>query len=109
MKKFSLFLSALLFSMMSFAAGATMAAGTNGSTCTVNGTDGIKVGTSKKGGDMTITVPAGATELSFYAGAWKGVTGLSVNITPADKLLTSSIALTADASLDETIGKPASI
>ena len=99
MKKFSLFLMAMLISVMGFAADVTMAAGENGSACTVNGTDGIKVGTSKKGGDMTITVPGGATELSFYAAAWKGVTGLSINITPTDNVLTSSIALTDDAGL----------
>ena len=75
---------------------ATIVAGDNGSACTVNGKDGIKVGTSKNGGNMTITVPANATALQFYAAAWKGVTGLSINITPADKVATASIELTAD-------------
>jgi hypothetical protein len=42
---------------------------------TVNGQFAIKVGTSSKSGNMTITVPAGATELSFYAVAWKGAPG----------------------------------
>lgn len=74
---------------------ATMAAGTNGSSCTVNDTDGIKVGTSKSGGDMTITVPAGTTSLSFYAAAWKGVTGLSINISGAT-VSPASVSLTAD-------------
>ena len=78
---------------------ATMAAGTNGSACTVNGKDGIKVGTSSKGGDMKITVPAGATMLHVYAAAWKGVTGLSLNITPTSNVTTTSIALTADAGI----------
>lgn len=72
-----------------------MTAGTNGSTCTVNGKDGIKVGTSKAGGDMTITVPSGATTLHLYAAAWKGVTGLSLNISGATTS-PASIALTAD-------------
>ena len=78
---------------------ATMAAGTSGSTCTVNGKEGIKVGTSSKGGDMKITVPAGATMLHVYAAAWKGVTGLSLNITPTSNVTTTSIALTADAGI----------
>lgn len=76
---------------------ATMAAGTNGSACTVNGNDGIKVGTSKKGGDMTITVGSGATSLSFYAAAWNGVSGLSLNLTmTVGSATTTSFALTAD-------------
>lgn len=80
---------------------ATMTAGTNGSACTVNDNDGIKVGTSKKGGDMTVTVPSGATDLRIYAAAWKGVTGLSLNITKVDgaasaTISQSSIELTAD-------------
>lgn len=75
---------------------ATMAAGTNGSTATVNEKDAIKVGTSKAGGDMTITVPAGATSLEFYAAAWNGVTGLSLNITPTANVSPISVSLTAD-------------
>ena len=78
---------------------ATIAAGTNGSACTVNEKDGIKVGTSSKGGSMTITVPANATALQFYAAAWNKVTDLSINITPADKVATASIELTADAGI----------
>jgi len=80
---------------------ATMTAGTNGSSCTVNGNNGIKVGTSKKGGDMTVTVPQGATDLRVYAAAWKGVSGLSLKITKASgaasaTISESSIDLTAD-------------
>lgn len=80
---------------------ATMTAGTNGSSCTVNTYSGIKVGTSSKGGDMSIEVPSGATKLVLYAAAWKGVTGLSLSITKTDgatsaTILPSSIALTAD-------------
>ena len=78
-----------------WATDATMIAGTNGSSCTVNGASGIKVGTSSKGGDMTITVGAGATKLTLYAAAWKGVTGLSLNISGATTNPTS-ISLTAD-------------
>ena len=75
---------------------ATMTAGTNGSACKVNGKDGIKVGSSSKGGDMQITVPAGATMLHVYAAAWKGVTNLSLNITPTSNVTTTSIALQAN-------------
>ena len=74
---------------------ATMTAGTNGSACTVDDEDGIKVGTSSKGGNMSVTVPANATDLRVYAAAWKGVTGLSLNISGAS-VSPSSISLTAD-------------
>ena len=78
---------------------ATMTPGTNGSACTVNvndnDNDGIKIGTSKAGGDMTITVGAGATKLVLYAAAWNAVNGLSLNITGAT-VSPSSISLTAD-------------
>ena len=74
----------------------TLTAGTNGSSCTVDGEDGIKVGTSSKGGDMTVTVPSGAKYLHVHAAAWKGVTGLSLNITPNTNISPTSIALTAD-------------
>lgn len=73
----------------------TLSAGTNGSTATVNGYNAIKVGTSSKGGDMSVTVPAGTTKLHVHAAAWKGVTGLSLNISGAT-VAPASIALTAD-------------
>lgn len=77
----------------------TMTGGTNGSTCKVSIAstqyDGIKVGTGSLGGDMTITVPAHKTKLYVHAAAWKGVTGLSLNITGATTAPTS-ISLTAD-------------
>lgn len=74
----------------------TLTAGTNGSSCTVNSENGIKVGTSKAGGDMTITVPTGTKYLHLHAAAWKGVTGLSLNITPKTNISPTSISLTAD-------------
>ena len=52
-----------------------MTPGTNGSEATVNGYDAVKVGTSKNDGDMTITVPSGATKLNLYAAAWKDNSG----------------------------------
>jgi len=73
----------------------TLITGTNGSTCTVNGIDGIKVGTNSKGGDMSIKVSAGATKLTIHAAAWKGVSGLSLDITDGT-INPSSISLTAD-------------
>lgn len=78
---------------------ATMTAGTNGSAAVVIADEvenaAIKVGTSSKGGDMTLTVGAGAKYVKFYAAAWKGVTGLSLNITGAETDPTS-VALNAD-------------
>lgn len=86
---------------------ATMTAGTNGSSCTVNTYSGIKVGTSSKGGDMSITVPSGATKLVLYAAAWKGVTGLSLNIAKTSgaasaTISPSSISLTADTGISNS-------
>ncbi len=72
-----------------------LAAGTNGSACTVNGENGIKVGTSSKGGDMKVTVPAGTAYLHVHAAAWNNVSGLSLNISGATASPTS-IALTSD-------------
>lgn len=90
----------MLFAATTWAENATMTAGTTGyASQTVNGKDAIKVGTSQKGGDMTITVPAGATTLEFYAAAWSGVSGLSLNITPAANVGTTSVALTADSGI----------
>ena len=62
---------------------AELTAGTNGSVCSVNEKDGIKVGTSKAGGDMTVTVGANANKLRLYAAVWNGVTNLSIIITGA--------------------------
>lgn len=78
---------------------ATMGNGDNCSSCTVSGDDGIKVGTSSKGGSMNVTVPSGATTLRVYAAAWKDVNGLSLNITSNPNTASinpASIALTAD-------------
>ena len=36
--------------------------------------DAMKVGTSKKGGSMSVTVPAGTTKLHIHAVGWKGKT-----------------------------------
>ena len=44
---------------------------------------------------MSIKVPANSTKLTLYAAAWKGVTGLSLNLTGAT-VSPASISLTAD-------------
>ncbi len=77
----------------------TLTAGTNGSSCTVNTNAGIKVGTSKAGGTMTVTVPSGAKYLHIHVAAWNGVSGLSVNITPNTNISPASISLTADSGI----------
>ncbi|MBQ6083954.1 MAG: chitobiase/beta-hexosaminidase C-terminal domain-containing protein [Bacteroidales bacterium] len=81
----------------------TLTAGTNGSTCSVsignNSYDGIKVGTSKAGGTMTVTVPSGAKYLHIHVAAWNGVTGLSLNITPNTNISPTSVSLTADSGI----------
>lgn len=77
----------------------TTTGGTNASTCKVNISnteyDGIKVGTSSKGGAWCVTVPSGTTRLHLHAGAWKSVNGLSLNITGAT-CNPSAINLTAN-------------
>ncbi|MCQ2801083.1 MAG: Ig-like domain-containing protein [Bacilli bacterium] len=70
--------------------------GTNGSECTVNGNDGIKIGTSSKSGDFTITVPSGATKLYVYIAAWNGSTNTEMSITPASKVSNSTLSISAN-------------
>ena len=76
---------------------AEMTAGSNAMACTVDGNDGVKVGTSKASGSMTITVGAGATRLSFYAAGWSG-TNTVINLSGAN-CGTSSFSLTADSGI----------
>ena len=86
-----------------YSSNCTLTAGTNGSSCTINvgteGYNGIKVGTSSKGGDMSVTVPAGAKYLHIHVAAWNGVTNLSLNITPNENVAPTSIALTANSGI----------
>ena len=98
MRKFFSLIAAVLFAGSMMAADATMTPGTNGSTASVNGKDAVKCGTSKNSGDMTITVGAGATQLTLYAAAWKGVNGASISIATPDGVTAdpASLALTAD-------------
>lgn len=76
---------------------AEMAPGTNALSCTVNGNEGVKVATGKASGDMTITVGAGATRLSFYAAGWNGSSTV-ISLTGAT-FGTASFSLTADSGI----------
>lgn len=76
---------------------ADMTAGSNSMSCTVDGEAGVKVGTSKAAGSMTITVGEGATRLSFYAAGWNG-TSTVINLSGAT-CGTSSFSLTADSGI----------
>lgn len=76
---------------------AEMIAGSNSMTCTVDDNAGVKVGTSKAAGSMTITVGAGATKLSFYAAGWNG-TSTVINLSGVT-CGTSSFSLTADSGI----------
>ncbi len=73
--------------------------GTNASECTINGIDGIKVGTSKNSGNMIITVPGGTTKLSFHAAAWNGEGSGNLSMSGATASITS-FALTANAGIN---------
>ena len=76
---------------------ATMNNGTNSSAATVNSKTAIKVGTSGNSGNMTITVPSGATKLSFYSAAWKGSTDASLSLSCSGVTINpSSVAIDAD-------------
>ena len=50
---------------------------------TVNDINAIKVGSSKAGGTMKITVGAGTTKIKFYAVAWKGTNDCTISISGA--------------------------
>ena len=74
---------------------AELGLGTNASDCTVNDIDGVKVGTSKNSGNMTVTVGAGAVRLTFYAAAWNGSGSPTLSMSGATAG-TSSFTLTSD-------------
>ena len=75
--------------------------GTNAYENTVNLKPAIKIGTGSLGGSYKISLPAGTTKLHLHAVAWKGVTGLSLNVTGATAT-PSSIALTANDAITGT-------
>lgn len=72
---------------------AAMGLGTAASEATVNEKYAIKVGTGSDSGNMTITVGAGATSLSFYAAAWKNAGNTALTITPAENVLSSVVTI----------------
>ena len=67
-----------------------MTTGANNQIFVINGDSAIKAGTSSKNGDMFITLPANANELTFYIAAWKDKPG-TVIIT--DTATTDTIAI----------------
>ena len=73
---------------------ATMTPVTNSNAATINGHDGVKVGTSGNPGSMTITVGAGAKILRFYAAAWKNYP-CTLSLT-GGSVAPSSVDLTSD-------------
>ena len=76
---------------------AELSAGSNSMTCTVDGSEGVKVGTSKASGSMTFTVGAGATRISFYAAGWNGA-ATSLTLSGAD-VANSSIEVQGDSGI----------
>ena len=96
MKKILLFFFFLLMSAgYAFGADATMTAVTAASSVTVNSKAALKCGTTSSAGAMKITVPAGATSISFYMGAWKNESPI-ISVTPAAKVGTTSFTPTSD-------------
>ena len=96
-------LAAVLFAGSMMAADAVIAKGTTNSydDVTVNSKNAIKMGKSGAGGNMTITVGAGATSLSFYAAAWNTEDAQKVTITAPEGVTVTpaEITVSANASL----------
>ena len=100
MKKFFSFFAAILFAGSMMAADATLAAGTNASEAAVNGFAGIKAGTSKATGEITVTVGANAASLTLYAAAWNNTTPTMTVAAPEGVTITpASVALTANSGI----------
>lgn len=86
--------------MNPYRANATMAVGTNCTLVTVNEKDGVKVGTSKADGNMTITVGSGAVSLSLYVAAWNNTSGnISISAPSGVTLSKDSLDIVADSSI----------
>lgn len=96
MKKIFSFIAAVLFAGSMMAADATITLGNKAYNATVNEVVGVKCGTSNASGDMTLTVGAGATKLSFYAVAWKGAAG-NINISAPDGVTVSATTIDIEA------------
>lgn len=64
-------------------------------TATINGVKVVtilKLGTSKKSGKATLTIPANTSKLSFYAVAWKGKTATLVASSAGTEVGTQAVA-----------------
>ncbi len=101
MKRIFSFLAAILFVGSIFAADATIAKGEANSydDVTINGQAAIKLGTSKAGGDMTVTVGAGAQTLTLHVVAWNKEGGEAMLAIAAPEGVTvapASLALVAN-------------
>lgn len=76
----------------------TMTKGTNSLDATVNGVTAVKTGTSSADGDMSITVPANATKLHFFAAAWNNGAGtIELSAPEGVTLSVDEVTLVADA------------
>ena len=86
MKKILSLFAAVLFAGSIFAADATIAKGETNSydDVTINGQVAVKMGKSSAGGDMTVTVGAGAKVLTLHAVAWNKEGGAKVFIAAPD-------------------------
>lgn len=75
-------------------------AGSNATdTATVNGYAATKVGTAKNAGSASITVPANAIKLHFFAAAWNGDAG-NISLASEDATLSKAeVTLIADAGI----------
>lgn len=66
----------------------------------VNGVAGVKAGTSSANGSFTVTVPANATVLRFFAIAWTGAAGtITVSAPEGVTLSPTELTLEADAGI----------
>ena len=99
MRKIFSLLAAVLFAGSMMAADAVIAKGTTNSydDVTVNSAKAIKMGKSGAGGNMTITVGAGATSLSFYAAAWNNEDAQKVTITAPEGVTVTPAEITVSA------------
>ena len=99
MRKIFSLLAAVLFAGSMMAADAVIAKGTTSSydDVTVNSKKAIKMGKSGAGGNMTITVGAGATSLSFYAAAWNNEDAQKVTITAPEGVTVTPAEITVSA------------
>ena len=79
---------------------ATMTKGTNAYDAMVDGHTAVRVGKSDGDGEMTISIPANAVKLRFFAAAWAGTATDSIALSSEGATLSASaVELTADAGI----------